>query len=201
MQPSACGVERPLARVDEGIFIDGGERRCTLYGGAVSDKRSSSLLHPLLITLRDISRRAKRLHRRLRGGVDNRARVARDGLESGALLCHLGNARVVEADCDRPDASNLSVGRHRVDDAKSNFGRAGGARQTAAQGIVRITRQPFLTGVGLWALVHLIGKRRCCVPGLFRDLGHRHSRWHRIDRCKASTASLERSNALIYLDD
>jgi uncharacterized membrane protein len=26
-----------------------------------------------------------------------------------------------------------------------------------AQGIVRITRHPFLTGVGLWALVHLIG--------------------------------------------
>jgi uncharacterized membrane protein len=25
------------------------------------------------------------------------------------------------------------------------------------QGIVRITRHPFLTGVGLWALVHLIG--------------------------------------------
>jgi uncharacterized membrane protein len=26
------------------------------------------------------------------------------------------------------------------------------------QGIVRVTRHPFLTGVGLWALVHLIGK-------------------------------------------
>jgi uncharacterized membrane protein len=26
-----------------------------------------------------------------------------------------------------------------------------------AQGIVRVTRHPFLTGVGLWALVHLIG--------------------------------------------
>jgi uncharacterized membrane protein len=25
------------------------------------------------------------------------------------------------------------------------------------QGIVRVTRHPFLTGVGLWALVHLIG--------------------------------------------
>ena len=27
----------------------------------------------------------------------------------------------------------------------------------APQGIVRVTRHPFLTGVGLWALVHLIG--------------------------------------------
>jgi uncharacterized membrane protein len=26
-----------------------------------------------------------------------------------------------------------------------------------AQGIVRVTRHPFLTGVGLWALVHLVG--------------------------------------------
>jgi uncharacterized membrane protein len=26
------------------------------------------------------------------------------------------------------------------------------------QGIVRVTRHPFLTGVGLWAIVHLIGK-------------------------------------------
>jgi uncharacterized membrane protein len=26
-----------------------------------------------------------------------------------------------------------------------------------AQGIVRVTRHPFLTGIGLWALVHLVG--------------------------------------------
>jgi uncharacterized membrane protein len=38
----------------------------------------------------------------------------------------------------------------------TSVGQEGGVGQPP-QGIVRITRHPFLTGVGLWALVHLIG--------------------------------------------
>src|SRR5262249_34552630 len=66
---------------------------------------------------RDIGR--KRLQGRLRGGFDHWAWVAGRGLQSGPLLCQLGNARMVEANRDHPDASGLSARRHRLDDAKS----------------------------------------------------------------------------------
>jgi hypothetical protein len=41
---------------------------------------------------------------------------------------------------------------------------------------------------------------RCRVPGLFRDLGHRRPRWHRIDRRKASTALGGRLGAICGAD-
>jgi uncharacterized membrane protein len=41
----------------------------------------------------------------------------------------------------------------------------------APQGIVRITRHPFLTGVGLWALVHLIGNGDVASLIFFASLG------------------------------
>jgi len=45
------------------------------------------------------------------------------------------------------------------DDAKPDLGRAERTRrgQRPQEIVPRITRHPFLTGVGLWALVHLIG--------------------------------------------
>jgi len=43
-------------------------------------------------------------------------------------------------------------------------------------------------------------QRRCGVPGLFRDLGDRGSRRHRIDRCKASTALGKQLGAICSTD-
>jgi hypothetical protein len=80
-----------------------------------------------------------------------------DGLQSRPLRCYVGNARVVEAIRHNPDAPCFSVGRHRPDDAKPDLSRPGNRLAQPPQGIVRVTRHPFLTGVGLWALVHLIG--------------------------------------------
>src|SRR5215471_6483182 len=60
--------------------------------------------------------------------------MARGSLQSGPLSWHLGNARMVEADCHHSDAPSLSAGRHRFDDAKSDLGRAGRARRAAAAG-------------------------------------------------------------------
>jgi hypothetical protein len=68
------------------------------------------------------------------------------------------------------------------------------------QGIVRVTRHPFLTGVGLWALVHLIGNGDVAVPGLFCNLGRRRYRWYRIDRCEASAALGSRLGAICRAD-
>jgi uncharacterized membrane protein len=71
------------------------------------------------------------------------------------------------------------------------------------RGIVRVTRHPFLTGVGLWALVHLIGNgdvASLCVALLFRDLDNRSPRRHRVDRCKAPTAPGCRLGAICRAD-
>src|SRR5262249_10385950 len=99
----------------------------------------------------------KRLYGRVRSSFGDRAWMARGGLQSGALSCHLGNARMVEADCDHTDGAGRFAGCHRLDNAEPDLGPPGGASRAAAAGIVRVTRHPFLTGVGLWALVHLIG--------------------------------------------
>ena len=49
------------------------------------------------------------------------------------------------------------------------------------QGIIRITRHPFLTGpLGAGTFDW---QRGCCIPHFFRNLGSRSSRWHRINRC------------------
>jgi uncharacterized membrane protein len=64
---------------------------------------------------------------------------------------------MVEAVCHNPDAPRFSIGRHRPDDAKPASVAQEGRLAQPPEGIVRVTRHPFLTGVGLWALVHLIG--------------------------------------------
>jgi uncharacterized membrane protein len=59
---------------------------------------------------------------------------------------------------NNPDAPRFSAGRHRPDDAKPDRSRPGKSPRATTPGHrARVTRHPFLTGVGLWTLVHLIG--------------------------------------------
>ena len=64
---------------------------------------------------------------------------------------------MVEAVRHNPNAPGFSIGRHRPDDAKPDLVAQEGRLAQPPKGIVRVTRHPFLTGVGLWALVHLVG--------------------------------------------
>jgi uncharacterized membrane protein len=64
---------------------------------------------------------------------------------------------MVEAVHHNPDAPRFPIGRHWADDAEPDLVGQEGRLAQPPQGIVRVTRHPFLTGVGLWALVHLIG--------------------------------------------
>ncbi|MGA7260503.1 MAG: NnrU family protein [Stellaceae bacterium] len=66
--------------------------------------------------------------------------------------------------------------------------------------MVRVTRHPFLTGVGLWALVHLIGNGDVASLFFFATLGNCSPRWHRVDRCKAPTAPGCRLGAICRAD-
>ena len=63
---------------------------------------------------------------------------------------------MVEAGCHHPDApASLLVVIGLTTPNPTSVAQEG--RVQPPQGIVRITRHPFLTGVGLWALLHLIG--------------------------------------------
>ena len=83
--------------------------------------------------------------------------MARDGLQSGpylvtwgmlewwkpiAIILMLPGALLVVIGLTTPNPTSIA-----------QEGRVG----QPPRGIVRVTRHPFLTGVGLWALVHLIG--------------------------------------------
>src|SRR5215469_3346420 len=76
----------------------------------------------------------KRLYGRVRSSFGDRAWMARGGLQSSALSCHMGNARMVEADRDHTDGAGRFAGCHRLDNAEPDLGRPGGASRAAAAG-------------------------------------------------------------------
>ena len=63
---------------------------------------------------------------------------------------------MVEADSDHTYASRLSPGGDWIDHAEPDSVGQEGRVARSPEGIVRVTRHPFLIGVGLWAVVHLV---------------------------------------------
>ena len=53
------------------------------------------------------------------------------------------------------------------------------------EGIVRVTRHPFLIGVGLWAVVHLIANGDLRLIHLLRLPCRHRACWNRVDRRQA----------------
>ena len=85
--------------------------------------------------------------------------MAHGGLQSGPYLVTWGMLewrKAVAIILMLPASLLVVIG---FDDAKPDLGRAERTRrgQRPQEIVPRITRHPFLTGVGLWALVHLIG--------------------------------------------
>ena len=70
----------------------------------------------------------------------------------------------------------------------------------APQGIVRVTRHPFLTGVGLWALVHLIGNGDAASLVFFAVWTGRSFRRDSIDRSKAPASLGQRVGGVCGAD-
>jgi hypothetical protein len=101
---------------------------------------------------------------------------------------------VVETARHRPDAAGGVSGDHRPHDAQSGHGRRGRPLGRAAQGIVRVTRHPFLIGVALWALVHH-RRRRWRFDGVLRDLRRSCAGRDGLDRRQAPAVAGCRAGA------
>jgi hypothetical protein len=133
--------------------------RCALIGSGCALLRWYSSRHRRHGDTRPRDRDVgqKRLYGRLRGSFRDRACMARGGLQSRPYLATWGMLewwKPIAIILMLPAALLVVIGLTTPN--PTSVAQEGRIRQPP-QGIVRITRHPFLTGVGLWALVHLIG--------------------------------------------